>query len=206
MGVELGFSGEVADFYHRYRHGYPAAVIDALIDAFGLNGQDVVVDLGCGTGQLTLPPARRVRAVVGVDPEPDMLRRAQQAAKDLDVPNVSWMLGADTDIPALRCLLGDRSAGAVTVGQALHWMDHADLFRAIVPLVRAGGGIAVVTNGTPLGPQDTDWSQALRVFLERWLDTKLTFACGTDEESQRRVRGSPTSAGVPVGDKAGGLL
>ena len=51
--VELGFSGEVADFYHKYRHGYPSAVIDALVDAFGLNDRDVVVDLGCGTGQLT---------------------------------------------------------------------------------------------------------------------------------------------------------
>src|SRR5258707_8329801 len=99
MGVELGFSGEVADFYHRYRHGYPAAVIDALIDAFGLNGQDVVVDLGCGTGQLTLPPARRVRAVGGVYPAPDSLRAPQQAPQDLDVPNVCWILGADTHIP-----------------------------------------------------------------------------------------------------------
>jgi hypothetical protein len=40
--MELGFSGEVADFYHRYRHGYPAAALDALVSAFGLTGQDVV--------------------------------------------------------------------------------------------------------------------------------------------------------------------
>jgi SAM-dependent methyltransferase len=196
--VELGFGGEVADLYHRYRHGYPAAVIDALAGAFTLTGQDVVVDLGCGTGQLTLPIARRVRAVVGVDPEPDMLRRARQAAQDLDVPNVSWMLGADTDIPSLRGLLGDRSAGAVTVGQALHWMHHADLFREIVPLVRPGGGIAVVTNGTPLWLQDTDWSRALRGFMERWLDTKLTYPCGTDEDSQRQYREDLTAAGFEV--------
>jgi 2-polyprenyl-3-methyl-5-hydroxy-6-metoxy-1,4-benzoquinol methylase len=65
--VELGFSGEVADLYHRYRHGYPAAVIGELAGAFGLDDRDVVVDVGCGTGQLTLPMARRVRAVVGVD-------------------------------------------------------------------------------------------------------------------------------------------
>src|SRR5260370_10573356 len=112
MGVELGFSGEVADFYHRYRHGYPAAVIDALIDAFGLNGQDVVVDLGCGTGQLTLPPARRGRGVGGVDPQPAMLRRAPQAPKDLGVPQAGWVLGARTAIPALPWLLGGRSARA----------------------------------------------------------------------------------------------
>jgi len=188
----------VTDLYHRYRRGYPDAVIDALAGAFGLNGQDVVVDLGCGTGQLMLPMAPRVRAVVGVDPEPDMLRRARQAARELDLPGVSWMLGADTDIPALRDLLGDRSVGAVTVGQALHWMEHADLFRAIVPLVRAGGGIAVVTNGTPLWLQDTDWSRALRGFLERWLDTKLTSACGTDQDSQRRYREDLSAAGFEV--------
>src|SRR5580658_1693830 len=100
-GVDLGFRGEVADFYHRYRHGYPDAVLDALTGAFGLTGQDVVVDLGCGTGQLTLPLAARVRAVVGIDPEPDMLRRARQAAGERDVQNVTWMIGADTDVPAL---------------------------------------------------------------------------------------------------------
>lgn len=46
-GVDLGFRGEVADLYHRYRHGYPSAVLDALAGAFRLTGQDVVVDLGC---------------------------------------------------------------------------------------------------------------------------------------------------------------
>jgi hypothetical protein len=30
MGSE--FRGEVVEFYHRYRHGYPSAVIDALAE------------------------------------------------------------------------------------------------------------------------------------------------------------------------------
>jgi SAM-dependent methyltransferase len=196
--MELGFSGEVADFYHRYRHGYPAAALDALAGAFGLTGQDVVVDLGCGTGQLALPMAARVRAVVGVDPEPDMLRRARQAARERAVSNVTWMIGADTDIPALRALLGDNSVAAVTIGQALHWMNRDDLFPAIIPLVRPGGGVAVVTNGTPLWLQDTDWSRALRGYLEHWLGRKLTFACGTDERSQQRYRDDLASAGFDV--------
>jgi hypothetical protein len=86
----------------------------------------------------------------------------------------------------------------VTVGQALHWMNHAALFRAIVPLVRPGGGIAVVTNGTPLWLQDTDWSRALRGFLERWLDTKATFTCGTDEDSQQRYLEDLAATGFEV--------
>lgn len=196
--MELGFSGEVADFYHRYRHGYPAAVLDALVSAFGLTGQDVVVDLGCGTGQLALPMAARVRAVVGVDPEPDMLQRARQAACERAARNVSWMIGADTDVPALQPLLGGNSVAAVTIGQALHWMNRQDLFRAIIPLVRPGGGVAVVTNGRPLWLHDTGWSRALRDYLEHWLGTKLTNACGSDDETQRRYRDDLSSEGFDV--------
>jgi len=196
--MKRDFGGEAAAYYHRYRHGYPSAVIDALADAFKLTGQDVIVDLGCGTGQLTLPMAPQVRAVIGMDVEPDMLEQARQVARDTDVRNVMWLLGADTDIPALRSLLGDHSVGAVTIAQALHWMNHEDLFKAVVPLVRPGGGIAVVTNGTPLWLQETDWSRALRDFLERWLGTTLTSACGTDEHSQRRYSEDLASAGFDV--------
>lgn len=142
--------------------------------------------------------AARVRAVVGVDPEPDMLKCARQAAGERGVRNLAWMVGADTDIPALRALLGSNSVAAVTIGQALHWMNHMDLFRAIIPLIRPGGGVAVVTNGTPLWLHDSDWSRALRNYLEHWLDTKLTSACGTDERSQRRYQDDLALAGFDV--------
>jgi SAM-dependent methyltransferase len=197
-GVDLGFRGEVAEFYHQFRRGYPDAAIDALAAAFGLTASDVVADLGCGTGQLTLPLAGRVRAVVGVDPEPDMLLRGRRAAAERGVTNVTWLVGADTDLPALGALLGPRSLAVVTVGQALHWMRHADLFRAVVPLARPGGGVAVVTNGTPLWLQDTAWSRALKGFLEGWLDTTLTSFCGTDPDSQRRYAGDLAAAGYEV--------
>ncbi|WP_345005955.1 class I SAM-dependent methyltransferase [Streptosporangium album] len=190
----------MADFYHRYRRGYPQAVIDALVDAFKLTRDDIVVDVGCGTGQLTLPIADRVRAVVGVDPEPDMLLRARRAAGEQGVANAGWIVGADTDIPMLGALLGNRTVGAVTIGQALHWMNHEELFRALVPLVRPGGGVAVVTNGAPLWLQDTAWSQALRGCLEQWLGLRLTRTCGTDDASGRRYRGGLTAAGFDLSE------
>jgi ubiquinone/menaquinone biosynthesis C-methylase UbiE len=195
---DLGFGGEVAGFYHQYRRGYPPAVIDTLIGTFGLASDDVVIDLGCGTGQLTLPIARRVRAVAGVDPEPDMLARARQAAADQGIRNASWLLGADTDLPALAALLGGRSAAAVTISQALHWMDYRELIPALVPLLRPGGGIAVITNGTPMWLQDSAWSRALRGFLEQWLGSPATGTCGTDDASQQRYRDTMTEAGLGV--------
>ncbi|MGH3157211.1 MAG: hypothetical protein ACRDNF_11630, partial [Streptosporangiaceae bacterium] len=95
-------------------------------------------------------------------------------------------------------LLGGQRAGAVTIGQALHWMRYRDLFPTLIPLLRPGGGVAVITNGTPLWQQDSTWSQALRGFLEQRLGKKLTNACGTDEASQQRYRDTMTAAGFDV--------
>lgn len=192
----LGFGGEVAELYQRYRRGYPDEAIDALAHTFHLGADDVVLDVGCGTGQLTLPLARRVRAVIGLDPEADMLVQARAVAGDQR--NVLWALGSDRDVPAIAQVAGPLAA--VTVAQALHWMDHEELFRTVRPLLRPGGGIAVVTNGVPVWLQDTTWSSALRGFLQQWLGTSLTAACGTDERSQQAYRRSLAAAGYVVDD------
>jgi SAM-dependent methyltransferase len=192
----LGFGGEVAELYQRFRRGYPDECIDALVQAFNLGADDVVLDVGCGTGQLTLPLARRVRAAVGLDPEADMLAQARAAAGDQH--NATWVLGSDQDIPAIARLAGPLAA--VSIGQALHWMDHAKLFATVRPLLRDGGGIAVVTNGVPLWRQDTTWSAALTEFLQEWLGTTLTAACGTDGQSQQTYRRSLAAAGYVVRD------
>jgi ubiquinone/menaquinone biosynthesis C-methylase UbiE len=192
------FSGETASYYARYRRGYPRAAVDAIAEAFGLGVDDLVVDLGCGTGQLSVPLAARVRAVVGMDPEPDMLMLARRTAKEHGVANASWLLGADSDVPTLGHLLGDRTVGAVTIALAIHWMDRDTLFRAIRPLLRPGGGIAVVTNGTPLWLQDTEWSRILRKCLEQWTGKRQAGACQTDDAGRQLNQEALTSAGYRV--------
>jgi len=189
------FSGEVAEYYAKFRRGYPSEVLDALQAAFALGGEDTVLDLGCGTGQLALPLAARVRAVVGMDPGPDMLRLARRAAAEQDVRNVTWVLGADTDVPALGTLLGPRSLGTTVIGNALHWMRHEKLFAALRPLTRAGGGVAVVSNGTPLWLQDSDWSRALRSALEQHFGVTVKATCGTDAGDRDRYARALTAAG-----------
>ncbi|MEA2349037.1 MAG: hypothetical protein QOG62_2824 [Thermoleophilaceae bacterium] len=76
-----------------------------------------MVDVGCGTGQLAIPLARHVRTVVGLDPVGDMLARARAAAAAEAVQNICWMLGSDADVPTLRTLLGEGSAGAACIEQ-----------------------------------------------------------------------------------------
>jgi SAM-dependent methyltransferase len=196
--MDPGFGGEVATYYAKHRRGYPAAVVDAIVDALALTDDDLVVDLGCGTGQLTLPLAARVRAVVGMDPAPDMLVLARRTAQRSGAANTSWVLGADSDLPALGALLGHATTGALTIAVAIHWMDRDALFRAAKPLLRPGGGIAVVTNGTPLWLQDNDWSRALQECLRQWLGTRPTNSCQTDEAGRRANRQALQSAGYEI--------
>ncbi|NGN67444.1 methyltransferase domain-containing protein [Streptomyces sp. A7024] len=193
--MTVGFSGAVADYYAKFRRGYPSEVFDDLQGAFQLSEADVVLDVGCGTGQLALPFASRVRAVVGLDPEPDMLRLAREAADGQGIRNATWILGADTDVPALGMLMGERSLALTVIGQALHWMRHDELFRDVSPLLREGGGIAVISNGTPLWQQESDWSRALRGCLEGWFGTKLEASCGTSSRDRLRYTRALESAG-----------
>ncbi|MGC4901591.1 class I SAM-dependent methyltransferase [Micromonospora echinospora] len=217
--MATGFGGEVATYYARHRRGYPPDVVDALAAAFRLGGDDTVVDLGCGTGQLSIPLADRVGAVIGVDPEPDMLAIARRAAVDRGTANATWVLGSDSDVPALSRLLGRGKVGALTVAVAIHFMDRDTLFEAARPLFRPGGGIAVVTNGEPLWTQDTEWSLALRGCLERMLGHPVTGRCQTDEAGRRRNREALVGAGyryeemsvrydapLPVDDMVGGVF
>jgi SAM-dependent methyltransferase len=190
-----GFGGEVADYYERYRRSYPDAVIDSVVGRFGLGRDDVVVDLGCGTGQLALPLAARVGAVVGVDPEPDMVRRARDGAGRAGVRNATWVLGADRDLAALGAAV--RPIGAVTVAVAIHWMDRVALFADARGLLRDGGGIAVVTNGAPLWSQDTDWSRALRRCLQEWTG-KESGTCQTDAKGRQLTSDALAAAGFLV--------
>lgn len=182
------FGGEVAAFYARYRRGYPPAFVGALARALGLGSADVAADVGCGTGQLTIPLAGHVRAVAGLDPEPAMLALAAQGATGQKVANITWVHGGDGELPALAGLLGERTLAAITIANAIHLMPHQQVFAAARRLLRPGGGLAVIANGTPLWQQPSDWSQALRAALEQWLDARLDSCCGTDRASRQGYR------------------
>jgi SAM-dependent methyltransferase len=193
--MSAGFSGEVTEFYARYRRGYDPVVADWLADAFSLHDQGLALDLGCGPGQLTVPMAARARAVIGMDPEPDMLAQAKQAALAQGRANIAWLLGSDRELTAIAQLLGQRSLAVITLANSIHLIDHERLFRAARPLLRPGGGIAVLANGMPLWQQHTTASRALRACLEEWFTVRLTSGCGTDAQSRARYAAALQAAG-----------
>ena len=72
------FSG-AAGGYARSRPGYPDALVDWVVAEAQLAPDDLVLDLGCGTGILTRKLAHRGLNVLGLDPNEDMLAQARAA-------------------------------------------------------------------------------------------------------------------------------
>src|SRR4029077_3934627 len=65
------FSNRVAD-YVRYRPGYPSALIDLLRAECGLRQDNVIADIGSGTGFLSELFLKNGNHVIGVEPNPEM--------------------------------------------------------------------------------------------------------------------------------------
>jgi SAM-dependent methyltransferase len=79
-----------ADNHERY-DAVNGAFNPFVLDAARIGGQDRVLDIGCGSGQLTMLAAGHGRLATGVDLSLPMLARARERAKD--VPNVSFEQG-----------------------------------------------------------------------------------------------------------------
>jgi ubiquinone/menaquinone biosynthesis C-methylase UbiE len=65
---------------------------DALFDKLILDENDTVLDVGCGEGSVTIPIARRVKKVIGVDSSPKMLEYLEKRASENGVGNIETVL------------------------------------------------------------------------------------------------------------------
>ena len=105
----------------------------ALADEVGAHS---VVDLGCGTGILTVTLASAGRTVVGVDPSASMLAYAQRRA---GASAVDWCLGDSRTIPSGPIDF------AVMTGNVVQHITETDWLRTLRDLrtaLREGGTLA----------------------------------------------------------------
>lgn len=65
---------------------------DALFDMLILDENDTVLDVGCGEGSITIPLAKRVKKVIGVDSSPKMLEYLKKRAEENNVDNIKTIL------------------------------------------------------------------------------------------------------------------
>ena len=78
---------QVAQLYDRARPGYPAALFDDIIYYAALPAGARILEVGCGTGQATLPLAQRGYAIDCLEPGAQMAAIAR--ANLANFPNVT---------------------------------------------------------------------------------------------------------------------
>jgi SAM-dependent methyltransferase len=125
-----------------------------------VGADDVVLDLGCGHGELTLALAERARRAVGVDQDPDYLALARELAQDRGVTDVRFVeftfAGDDARLP-----LADASVTLVVNRRgptASKWLSE-------VQRVARPGTVVLVMHPAG-GPPRPEWSRELPASLE----------------------------------------
>ena len=67
-----------------------ALLVDRVIELLELNPTDTRLDLFCGLGNFTLPGARHAQRAIGLEASQDLVRRAQQNARQNGLANVDF--------------------------------------------------------------------------------------------------------------------
>ena len=68
-----------------------ADFIESAVERYGEREPELWLDLGCGTGRMTLELASRGRDMTGVDYSPEMLNIAREAAEEEGIINILWL-------------------------------------------------------------------------------------------------------------------
>jgi SAM-dependent methyltransferase len=141
------FAG-AAEYYEQGRLPYAPGLADALARSLALDGQGRLLDVGCGPGTVTLRLAPLFEAVVGVDPDADMLAYAAQAAAEQSVGNATWVRMRAEALPA-----GLGAFRVVTFAASFHWMDRPRVAAAVATMLGPGGA-AVQVDAPGYRPDD----------------------------------------------------
>jgi SAM-dependent methyltransferase len=174
----MGRFATTAEFYEQYRPPYPAEFFRRVAEKLTLDKRHALIDLGTGPGVLALGFAPYVGRVVGVDPEPTMLAAARAAAARAGT-GIAFIEGRAEDLPA-----DIGGFDVVTIGRALHWMDHKALGPVFARLVAPDGAI-VICSAFSARDGSNPWLEDYDTARRRWSDEELLSGSRRGEHAHR---------------------
>ncbi|HYF51985.1 MAG TPA: class I SAM-dependent methyltransferase [Planctomycetota bacterium] len=117
------------------RQPYPDEIFDAL-ERLMPERPRVVLELGCGSGDLTLELARRVDHLDAVDPSAAMLAEARKR-EGSDAAHLHWHLSSAEDFQITRTYT------LACAGASLHWMEWEIVLPKLAAALQPGGLLAI---------------------------------------------------------------
>jgi SAM-dependent methyltransferase len=151
---------QVAALYNQTRPGYPNALFEDVIAFSNLRPNGQILEIGCGTGQATLPFARQGYSVCCIEPGASLAALAQQnlasypSAKVLISPFETWVEA-------------EASFDLVISATAFHWIDPAVRYSKAAQILKSNGAIALFWNKHVQTENSADFFQAVQAVYER---------------------------------------
>lgn len=132
--------GAIAEQYDRHRPGYPAEMVEAVLQYAGAQSGDRILDVGAGTGRATLLFAQRGYRLTAIEPDREMAavasQRAATAGLRLEVVNADFE----------QARLPEHAFSALVSGTAWHWVAPDLRNRLAAAVLRPGGALAPFWN------------------------------------------------------------
>jgi SAM-dependent methyltransferase len=140
MGSEVRLPESFAEGSYAEMAPNYLSIAGRLVDRAGVDADDRVLDVGCGTGNVAITAARRGAEVTGVDLEPSMLERARENAAVAGV-DVGWREGDAADLPL------ETDAFDVTLSSLGHMFAEPPAAAAseLLRVTRPGGRVALAS-------------------------------------------------------------
>jgi ubiquinone/menaquinone biosynthesis C-methylase UbiE len=128
---------EIAAEYDRRRPAYPNELIDQACQVAGIGSGDHVLEVGCGSGQLTRALAARGLHVTALEPGKSLIALARQnleGAGEVEFVNAQFE----------DALLPREQFQAVFSASAFHWVDPKVSWQKAADVLVPGGTLALV--------------------------------------------------------------
>ncbi len=130
---------EAALLYDEVRPGYPEALFDDVVSLSGIPSGGRILEIGCGTGQATVPFARRGYHILCVELGENL---AAVARRNLEAyPRVEVRTGDFERWP-----LEEGTFDLAVSATAFHWLDPAVAYPKVAMALKPGGAIALFWN------------------------------------------------------------
>jgi ubiquinone/menaquinone biosynthesis C-methylase UbiE len=159
-----------AEYYSRFRPRYPPILLDAIERTVGLDHGDSLLDLACGTGEVSFAFADRLTDIWAIDLEPEMVAVAKRNALDRGIGRIHWLVGRAEDAE-----LPEDHFGLIAVGRAFHRLNRPLIAQRSTRWLRSGGyfiDMGADSSGLPapdMYASSEPWLVAAAEVYERWL-------------------------------------
>jgi len=128
---------EIAAEYDRCRPTYPDELVDQACQVAGIGSGDHVLEVGCGSGQLTSGLVARGLHVTAIEPGKNLIALARQnleGAGEVEFVNAQFE----------DALLPREQFQAVFSASAFHWIDPKVSWQKVADVLVPGGTLALV--------------------------------------------------------------